>query len=390
MSGSAGRTGGGRVRRAVATALAAGVALSLAACQPLEGEFTITNDTAEPLLLWDQRIAPGGSAEFDFVDAGDCWPRLELVTQDLLLRARLAEPMCDGDRATVRDEDLVPVLDAATVRNASDSDVLVTFAGGPITTEQRLAPGERARLVLLAARAGCSDARLSARAAVAEDEEEAATVHHAGPICRGDEWVLDDRTLAAGAATLTVANGTDVAFSVVAWAPWSVRVEELRLEPGARVELDLGMPRDTCSEEVDVSATTASAELDGRAYGPFPVCDGDTWMITWDQVRARDPHTGAVGPVRWATISVTNATDADIVVSVDGGDGVRVAPGHNGSVEIDAPADGCQGVRLTADVSGGVRPQVATGLVQVCDGAQAVVTVEGIEITSPDGPPWGP
>lgn len=380
-----GRTGAGRLARAIAAVLLVVVVVGVSSgCTPRLDSFRIVNDSTEPLLFEGRRIEPGSSARIEHDDG--CRRVDELVTADLVLRVVVPEPLCDGDRLTVHDEDLVPLVDVATVRNASSADLLVTFVGGA-ADEQRVGPGERVRLALVDASAGCSDRRLFATVA---DQDDAPVVPHDGPICVGDEWVLDDATLAAGPAVVTVANLTDVVFEVSVWAPWSSDVGDVRVAPGARVEMDLGVAPDTCTEELEVEARTVGAD-DGdalRADGPVRLCDGDTWEITWDQVERHDPAGSGWAPARWATISVTNGTDAEIRVAVDDGDPVAVRPGYNGILEIAALAGECTSVRLTADVTGGARPQVASGLVEVCDGAQAVVTVDGIEVTSPDGPPW--
>lgn len=194
---------------------------------------------------------------------------------------------------------------------------------------------------------------------------------------------------------MTIVNETGLTFLVDTYGfPDRLPADWPPLGPGERATIDLGVAVGGCLEEdaVIVGWTQEPEDADEREVardGPF--CDKDVWVVTDAAVQVFDRDGGGWGPateVLDAVVSVTNGTSVVITIAVDDGQPVSVNPGANGRLNIGAATDGCKGVRITADVPGALRPQLATGLVEVCDGAQAIVTEEGIEVTSPDGPPW--
>lgn len=348
-----------------------------AGCTPID-EFTIDNRSSEPVVVWGETVQAGDKVRFEHSDG--C-VEVDVVTENLLLRLPVRR-LCDGDTLIVRDETLVPLVEYATVRNETGVAVDVRFDG--TLFEARLDPGEDARIVLPPSRGRCSQALLTATFA---DVTDAAVVRRPGSLCVGDEWLLTEAAMTAESAAITVVNGTDLAWRLEVTVPWGDRVlDPVTVRAGETVELAIGIPRDACDEEIHVDAYTAGdgAQVRMRVRGPWPLCDGDTWEIDPAEIETRDGSEWSWG--RPFAFYVTNATADDVRVRVDDADPVVIAPGERVAIDHFGSGDGCSSVRMTADVTGAVRPQFATGLVDVCNGAEGVVTLEGIEILAPEAP----
>lgn len=365
------RSRSGRVRRG--TAMIVGVLLVAglsAACTPRLGEFVITNETDQLLLIWDEEIPPGVSERVRFDDALACFKQLELVTADLAMQVVVDQKLCDGDRVTVAREDLVPVHDRASVRNASSTDILVTFDGGPGVDEWRLAPGEQTSLALVGAIDGCSDERLLAR--IPDPYDRDTVLYHAGPLCRGQEWVVDDDLVAAGAAQLTVVNETDLTFRISSLGlPDEDSWLRSMIGPGQSRSLDLGVARGLCLDDAEVRLRTEEPDpRDDLQTWTTELCDGSTWVIAWEDLEGFDPQRD-----RWvagftASMRVVNGSmDSSVRLTVDGEDRALLAPGRSEEVYIGARHEACADLAVALwahPQDGSSEPLIAAG--EVCDG----------------------
>lgn len=361
----------GRGVRACAVVLGAVVVAGASAgCQPRDGEATVDNRTTETLVLRGETIRPG-ERERIYLDS---WcEEIEMVSENLAFRVP-SRRLCDDDTFTVRDEHLVPLTEFAVVVNESDVDVDVLFG----SAELRLGPGERARLLIPPKEGTCSDSTLIARAAGTPDPP---VVFLDGPLCVGAEWVLTDASVAGEPATVTISNRTEYALLVQRSAVWDDEVLDTTVPAGEDARIAIRTARGTCTRYVSLVARTSGGTggPPRTDYGPQVLCDGDTWQI--DAVGVDRDHLDRRLPL---TLSVTNGTEADVRLTADDREPVVIAPGQDAAIDLLGDADGCGHLRLTADVTGAVRPQYATGLIRVCDGARGVVTLEGIEILAPE------
>lgn len=166
-----------------------------AGCQPRLGEFEVTNSTDETLVLWDLRITPGATREFEMLDE-DCLS-LVLFSDDGTQQVVIPE-VCEDDRAEVVAADLEPAA-AATVVNGATEPVEVRYIGWSSIRAELLEPGSELRIPLDPAQARCGDDEgpqldlVVVRPDAPPDAE--ALARYLGEVCADTRWVLDDETL---------------------------------------------------------------------------------------------------------------------------------------------------------------------------------------------------
>lgn len=267
----------------VGAVLVAGLATG---CQPRMGEFEVTNATDDTLVLWDVRLRPGATHEFE-IDPPDCVD-LVLFSADGEHRA-LVPPVCEDDHVTVTAEDLEEA-DAAVVVNATQDLLELRYVGWSSIRTGPLVPGAELRIPLSPTEARCGDDEYEQPELVVvrrlEPYGEEVVARHWDDLCAGTRWVLDDAALAAGApASIAVTNRAGVPLRVWpggdAGDTWT---EDVTIQPDATMPLQLAFPRGGCETagvNGETPIETGEIRLRDDLDGP---CDGELVITRADLV----------------------------------------------------------------------------------------------------------
>lgn len=223
--------------------------------EPEPDHFTVANGTDETIVVWGRELVPGVSREFE-IDADTC-ADVTVYSRDLR-RAAKPRPTCGDDEFEVRSWEL-RALHGVRVVNETDSDVYLLFdnrAGSSSGTQ--LQAGAAVTLDLFTGGECIPDVvgQPALSALVGDDPQH---VYHWGEICDGSRWVVDEKTLAAGSAVVTVVNDTERTLSLRLSTDLSRDIH--RVSPGGTADLPLGVPQDQClntvirGEDADDGAT---------------------------------------------------------------------------------------------------------------------------------------
>lgn len=186
-------------------------------------------------------------------------------------------------------------------------------------------------------------------------------------VCDGDEILIEDDDLSVTPATVAVVNATGVAFDL-AW-PFG---DDLPVAPGATVSVPLLESAGGCIREVLVARWPSGPEA---AEGEL--CDGETWIVSRDDFLP----TGSMPPrpQNPATATITNATDEDASITVDGSKEATLPPGGADEVSLWHEHGVCSYVEVDVQLGDRAPLWVAARL---CDGAVLTVHDEGIVVES--------
>lgn len=189
-----------------------------------------------------------------------------------------------------------------------------------------------------------------------------------GEMCDGDEILIEDDDLRATPATVAVVNATGVAFDL-AW-PFG---DDPSVAPGATVSVPLLEGRGGCLRQALVATWPSGPEA---ARGEL--CDGETWIVSRDDFRPMGSRPQ--GPRDPATATITNATDDDASITVDGSAEAMLPPGGSGEVSLWHEHGVCSYAEVDAYVGDREPLWVAARL---CDGAALTVHDDALVVDSP-------
>ena len=278
-------------RRWRSGALAVAVLVALAGCTPPPETATVVNETGLTLVPDGVRvegdpIPPGGVGKVRWYGE-DCLPALEFGTAERTARVVRGEEVCDDDTVTVTADSVIDASAAATVVNASRTDLTVTvrqWSGANELRDVPVAAGAERELLLMIPAGSCAAGRAFVTVAIpgtgptGDDGDRGRTVIHPGELCDGEVWTIDDAAVEAGSAVVALTNGTDRELRVWLNSPdWEFTTW---LGPGETKDMTLGAQPGECVDGAVYGETSPQRDAEEwRLERQGPICPG-VWEIT--------------------------------------------------------------------------------------------------------------